>query len=149
MHFPFPCSPVIHECSWKKIQIEKKKKSISRTGNLIWDALRNSVRFAQFKKREKHPWRSVTFSKVAGYYKLKVFFTFFKLYKWYWIVQRISYVQLNDAHGVQQRLSLQATSITAVSNKCCFLCILEKYELNIYNGVSFKEKLWVPSFQLY
>ena len=64
-------------------------------------------------------------------------------------MQRISYVQLNDAYGVQQRLSLQATSITAVSNKCCFLCILEKYELNIYNGVSFKEKLWVPSFQLY
>ena len=24
------------------------------------------VPFVQFKKREKHPWRSVTFSKVAG-----------------------------------------------------------------------------------
>ena len=24
------------------------------------------VPFAQFKKRKKHPWRSVTFSKVAG-----------------------------------------------------------------------------------
>ena len=23
---PFPCSPVIRECSWKKAQIEKKKK---------------------------------------------------------------------------------------------------------------------------
>ena len=30
------------------------------------DALRNFVTFLQFKKREKHPWRSVTFSKVAG-----------------------------------------------------------------------------------
>ena len=26
------------------------------------------VPFVQFKKREKHPWRSVTFSKVAGFY---------------------------------------------------------------------------------
>ena len=29
------------------------------------DALRNMVSFVQFKKREKHPWRSVSFSKVA------------------------------------------------------------------------------------
>ena len=28
--------------------------------------LRDLVPFVQFKKREKHPWRSVTFSKVAG-----------------------------------------------------------------------------------
>ena len=32
----------------------------------IYDALRDLVSFVQFKKREKHPWRSVTFSKVAG-----------------------------------------------------------------------------------
>ena len=30
------------------------------------DVLRGLVPFAQFKKREKHPWRSVTFSKVSG-----------------------------------------------------------------------------------
>ena len=30
------------------------------------DALRDLVPFAQFKKREKHPWRSVNFSEVAG-----------------------------------------------------------------------------------
>ena len=30
------------------------------------DILRDLVPFAQFKKREKHPWRSVTFNKVAG-----------------------------------------------------------------------------------
>ena len=30
----------------------------------ICGALRNLVPFAQFKKREKHPWRSVNFSKV-------------------------------------------------------------------------------------
>ena len=29
-------------------------------------ALRDLVPFVQFEKREKHPWRSVTFSKVAG-----------------------------------------------------------------------------------
>ena len=31
-----------------------------------FDALRDLVPFAQFKKPEKHPWRSVTFSNVAG-----------------------------------------------------------------------------------
>ena len=29
-------------------------------------ALRDLVPFVQFDKREKHPWRSVNFSKVAG-----------------------------------------------------------------------------------
>ena len=32
----------------------------------ICDALRDLVPFLQFKKREKHPWKTVTFSKVAG-----------------------------------------------------------------------------------
>ena len=31
------------------------------------DALRNLVAFVKFKKREKHPWKSVNFSKVAGF----------------------------------------------------------------------------------
>ena len=31
------------------------------------DALRDMVPFVQFKKREKHPWRSVIFSKVASF----------------------------------------------------------------------------------
>ena len=30
-------------------------------------ALRDLVSLVQFKKREKHPWRSATFSKIAGY----------------------------------------------------------------------------------
>ena len=30
-------------------------------------ALRDLVPLAKFKKRQKHPWRSVTFSKVAGF----------------------------------------------------------------------------------
>ena len=33
----------------------------------ICGALRDLVQFIQFKKREKHPWRSVNFSKVAGW----------------------------------------------------------------------------------
>ena len=35
-------------------------------GHVIRDALRDLVPFVQFKKREKHPWRSVTFRKLAG-----------------------------------------------------------------------------------
>ena len=31
------------------------------------DALSDLVPFVQFKKREKHPWKSVNFSKVAGF----------------------------------------------------------------------------------
>ena len=63
----------------------------------IYDALRELLPSVQFKKREKHPWRSVTFSKVAGFsYFTKsntrpwMFFTFFKLYKWYQIAQRMA-----------------------------------------------------------
>ena len=33
----------------------------------ICDVLRDLVPFVQFKKREKHPWKSVTFSKVAEF----------------------------------------------------------------------------------
>ena len=38
------------------------KKSFDKCG-----ALRDLVPFVQFKKHEKHPWRSVNFSKVAGF----------------------------------------------------------------------------------
>ena len=33
------------------------------------DALCSLASFVQFEKREKHPWRSITFCKVAGFYK--------------------------------------------------------------------------------
>ena len=33
----------------------------------ICDALPDLVPFVQFKKREKQPWRSATFSKVSGF----------------------------------------------------------------------------------
>ena len=32
----------------------------------ICDALLDSAQFVQFEKREKYPWRSVTFGKLAG-----------------------------------------------------------------------------------
>ena len=46
----------------------------------ICGALRDLVRSAQLKKREKHPWRSITFSKVAGFKKkfLTISLTHFK-----------------------------------------------------------------------
>ena len=43
------------------------------------DALCDLVPFAQFKKREKHLWRSVTKINTPPW----VFFTFLKLYKWH------------------------------------------------------------------
>ena len=33
----------------------------------IWDALRNLVPFVQFKKHEKHPWKSLTFTALQPY----------------------------------------------------------------------------------
>ena len=32
----------------------------------VYNALRDLVPFVQFRKREKNPWRSVTFSKLSG-----------------------------------------------------------------------------------
>ena len=52
----------------------------------IRDALRDLGTFKQFKKREKHPGRSVTFSKACNFTKGNTppcfFFTFFKFFKW-------------------------------------------------------------------
>ena len=58
----------------------------------ICDVLLDLVPFVQFKKREKHPWRSITFTKSNA--SPWVLFTFFKLYKWYQIAQHITYLTL-------------------------------------------------------
>ena len=42
-----------------------KQKTKGSLLKYICGALRGLVAFAQFKKREEHPWRSVNFSKVA------------------------------------------------------------------------------------
>ena len=39
---------------------------VQRTIGLDNDVLHDLVPFVQFKKREKHQWRSVTFGKVTG-----------------------------------------------------------------------------------
>ena len=53
----------------------------------IWYHLYN------LKKHEKHPWMSVNFSNFTKINTPSwVFFTFFKLYKWYQIAQRITYL---------------------------------------------------------
>ena len=48
---------------------------------------------ARFQEREKNPWSSITFSKVAGFARSNtppwMFLTFFKLYKCYQIAQNI------------------------------------------------------------
>ena len=66
----------------------------------IWYHLHN------LKKREKHPWKSDSFSKVAA---LWVFFTFFKLNKWYQIAQGIRHMiysikiyTITSQHGLCQ-----------------------------------------------
>ena len=64
----------------------------------LCDALRDFVPFVQFKKHEKHAWRNVNFRNTLPW----VFFTFFKLYKWYQIAQRTNYVLRpnTDKNGV-------------------------------------------------
>ena len=43
-------------------------RSLHEDFSMIFYALRDDlVPFVQFKKREKHPWRNVNFSKVAGF----------------------------------------------------------------------------------
>ena len=65
----------------------------------ICDVLRHLVPFVQFKKREKYPWRCVTFDKVAGlslqlylkYHSSMGAFHVFKFYKWFQMTQSVSY----------------------------------------------------------
>ena len=64
------------------------------------------VQFIQFKKREKHRWRNVTFSNFASACNFTkrstppwVFFIFFRLHNWYQIAQPIHlnfHFSLND-----------------------------------------------------
>ena len=75
--------------------------------------MRDLVPFVQSKKREKHTWRSDTFSKlqalVCNFTKSNttpsVFFTFFKLNKLYQIAQRISYSDLRKVFTKLRRFT--------------------------------------------
>ena len=55
----FLCSSNVNFC-------KKKEKQTKACNDNKCGALRDLVAFVQFKKREKHPWGSVNFSKVAG-----------------------------------------------------------------------------------
>ena len=72
----------LHLAIWKSA-FSYLKKAIQRQ----CDALRDLVSFVQLKKREQHPWTSVSFSKSNTL--PWVFLTFFKLYRWNKIAQRI------------------------------------------------------------
>ena len=67
---------------------------------IICDALLDLISFEQIKKREKHSWRSVQIRRLKACNLTKsntspwVFFTFFKLYKWYQIGQNTTYIFL-------------------------------------------------------
>ena len=65
--------------------------SLNASGALICGALRDLVAFVKFKKREKHPWRSVNCNFTKINIPPWVFLTFFKLYKCYQIAQRTTY----------------------------------------------------------
>ena len=51
----------------RSISLVRYFRANSLTYNANCGALRDLVPCALFKKREKHPWGSVTFSKVAGF----------------------------------------------------------------------------------
>ena len=54
------------KCVYKS-DIEWPCENLSEKILSMCDALRDLVPFVQFKKREKHPWRSVTYSKVEDF----------------------------------------------------------------------------------
>ena len=74
--------------------------------HIYYDALRDFVPFVLFKKREKHSWGSVTFSKACNFTKTNtppsVFFTFLKFYKWYQIAQSISCERYMSQEGTKR-----------------------------------------------
>ena len=90
---------VIHSFEYKLIEICHLKGLLCLLwyvyfGQVICSALRDLVPSVQFKKREKQPLRSVSFSKVDT--PPWLFFTFLKLYKWYQIAQRTTYLLISN-----------------------------------------------------
>ena len=74
----------------------KIKKSVKLT--YLCDALLDLVLFLRFKRREKHPWRNVSFSKVAGL-KITLLHRCFSLF-------------LNGTHGTKLRKASHITPQT-------------------------------------
>ena len=91
----------------------------------ICDVLRDLVPFVQFQKREKHRWRSVTFTPPS------VFFTFLKLYIWYQIAQNITYFWFHWDWGCK---CLRFLSILRpLCRSSCHVCILSVLRMMIIN----------------
>ena len=70
--FDFDVSQVLNICiifGFPNFGHQEKvsSKNIFTLKLIICDALRDLVPSVQFKKRGKHPWRSVNFSKVTGF----------------------------------------------------------------------------------
>ena len=82
----------------------------------LFSRLIDLVPFVQFKKREKHPWRSVNTPPW-------VFFTFFKLYKWYQIAQRITYVQFESCTRGEVEILYDSLETNEIPS-CCHVFIL-------------------------
>ena len=93
--------------------------------SLIRDALRKLVPFVQFKKREKHPWRSVICSKACNLTKSNtpplVFLMFFKLYKWYQIAQNITYFSTFSMYFFTFVIMFLIIKNSNIMNKTIFL----------------------------
>ena len=95
----------------------------------------NLVQLLQFKKRGKHPWRSVSFSKLqASSCKFTksntlpwVFFTFFNLYKWYQIAQSIAYCYVEY---VEDKEGFLASFLTRANRKLINVYVLVEKLLN-------------------
>ena len=96
-----------------------KMKTLDRSGlkiriyNEIFinETLRDLVLFIQFKNMKNAPWRKITFSKVA----LRVFLTFFKLYKWYQIAWYHKYFRGTTKISISF-LIIEAIESTVVAN---------------------------------
>ena len=97
----------MHQYSIKQPLLYKDQESQK---TLMCGALRDLVPFVQFKKREKHPWSSVNFSKINT--PPWLFFTFFKLQKWYQIAQRITNVLF-----IYHRITLNKKVTCSLLNK--------------------------------
>ena len=78
----------------------------------ICDALRDLVPFVQFKKREKRPWRCVTFSKVAGW-NLQVMLPYFTWARAMVIQKNVpSRMSVNDGDGCHSPLDAFLTILS-------------------------------------
>ena len=112
-HFPqkwtLSLTMFVHISSWKNTSQLRECFYISDFVR-NYNAFRDLVPFAQFKKREKHWWRSVTFSRVlflaeaCNSTKSNIlpflFFTFKELYKWYQMAESITFANVRKPHNM-------------------------------------------------